>query len=185
MKKYIIIIPCLILLVVFGSNFYKRKNVPVLIHKNVIINNNVKKAALAKKKTNTEEKVLLTLEIPKINLKKDIYYIDSKKNSVDYNIEVLKESTLPGKGVSHLFFASHRGNSKVSFFEYLYKLERDDIVKVYYNDTLYVYKISHYFITDKDGTITVNLDESKDSICLITCDKEKKDKQIVYIGYKI
>lgn len=181
MKKILI----LILVFLSFSGCTAKKQVPIVAHKNISVNNDIKNVSLAKKKETNEEKVLLTLEIPKINLKRGIYYIDSKKNSVDYNIELLKESTLPGYGVSHLFFAAHRGNSKVSFFEDLNKLEEGDIVRVYYNNNIFSYKISHSFITDKDGTISVSLDEQKDSIGLITCVKEKKDKQIVYIGYKI
>ena len=99
--------------------------------------------------------------------------------------EILKESDMPDKENGNIFFAAHRGNSKVSFFENLHKLKKNDKVYVFYNNKKYEYIISDSFLTDKDGTIDMSLEKNKNSISLITCVKDKKDKQIVFIGYII
>ena len=53
------------------------------------------------KKTNNE--ILATLYIPKININRNIYPIKSPKNNVDENIMILKESTLPDTEDSTVF----------------------------------------------------------------------------------
>ena len=180
MKKVFIL--CLLVLCLTGCITHK-KSIPAVAHKSVSVETN--NVSLANNVKTKKSDILFTLDIPKINLKKGIYGFDNKKNNVNYNIELLKESTLPGEGISHIFLAAHRGNSKVSFFEELNQLKEGDLVKIYYNNKTYEYKISYFFLTDKDGTISVNLEENTDSIGLITCVKNKKDKQIVYISYKI
>ena len=44
------------------------------------------------KEITNEEKYLLTLEIPKIKLKRKIYNLESKNNNVNKNIELLKQN---------------------------------------------------------------------------------------------
>ena len=130
-----------------------------------------------------EEDYLLELIIPKINLKEKVYKIDSSKNNVDLHIQILKESTMPDGKNSSIFLAAHRGNTRVSYFENLHKLEKGDSVYIDYKKVRYIYTINDFFLTEKNGTIPLTL-ENKDSITLITCDKNDKTKQLVFIGYK-
>lgn len=89
------------------------------------------------KKTNNE--ILATLYIPKININRNIYPIKSPKNNVDENIKILKESTLPDTEDSTVFLAAHSGNGLVAYFNDLKELEPND--KVYF-----IYKQKHIFI---------------------------------------
>lgn len=129
-----------------------------------------------------EESYLMILEIPKINLKKGLYNIDSKYNSVNYNIEILKESDMPNIENGHLILAGHNGNSSVSYFDKLNKLEKNDVVNVFYNNIKYTYKIDNIYEIDKNGTANIKQNKKTTIIALITCKKYSDDKQIVFIG---
>ena len=123
----------------------------------------------------------MILEIPKINLKKGLYDINSKYNSVKYNVQRLKESDMPNIVNGNLILASHRGNSSVSFFNNLYKLSNGDQVYIYYQNSKYKYEITNMYEVEKTGTITIHRDRDKTVIVLITC-KKNETKQLVYIG---
>ena len=88
-----------------------------------------------------EKETLMILEIPKISIKRNIYYQDSKYNSVEYNIQILKDSDMPDIKNGNVIFASHNGNSKVSFFKKLYKLSLNDEIILYYDGYKYIYKM--------------------------------------------
>lgn len=130
-------------------------------------------------KTNKDINYFMILEIPKINLKKGLYSINSKYNKVDYGIEVLKESEMPNKEGSNLILASHSGNSRIAYFKHLNRLIIGDKVYIYYDGIKYEYKISDFYQKEKDGTISI--DSSKDTrIILITC--VDNEKQLIYTG---
>lgn len=130
-----------------------------------------------------EKETLMILEIPKISLKRNIYYQDSKYNSVEYNIQILKDSNMPDIENGNVIFASHNGNSKVSFFKKLYKLSLNDEIILYYDGYKYIYKLSKIYDINKDGTAEIYRNNNVNCITLITCKKNIKDKQEVYIGY--
>ena len=84
---------------------------------------------------------IAVLEIPKIDLKKGLVDVDSIYNNVDYNIQIISSSTLPDVENGNFILAGHNGNSNVSFFGNLEKLDIDDKVYVYYDGIKYVYVI--------------------------------------------
>lgn len=127
---------------------------------------------------------LMVLEIPKINLKKGLNNINSKYNNVSYNIQILKESSMPDVEIGNLILAGHNGSSSVSFFRNLEKLKKDNDVFIYYNGFKYRYKIDKFYDVNKTGKVSIKR-ESKTSITLITCKKGTNDKQVVYIGYLV
>lgn len=126
---------------------------------------------------------IAVLEIPSINLKRGLVDPSSKYNNVNYNIQILNSSTMPNVTNGNLILAGHNGASYISFFKNLYKLNNDDKVYVYYNGYKYEYSISKIYDTSKDGHIDVYRDNQKTTITLITCKKNTKDTQTVYIGY--
>lgn len=123
----------------------------------------------------------MIIEIPKIGLKKGIYGLDSKYNSISYGIQVLKESNMPDIEKGNLLLASHRGNSSVSHFNNLYKLENGDKVYIYYNGIKYVYELVNKYDEVKDGTIVVHRNNEDTVLTLITC-KKNEEKQTVFIN---
>lgn len=117
------------------------------------------------------------IEIPKINLKKGFYQINSKYNNVANGIEVLKESTFPEKTNSTLILASHSGNSKVSHFKDLIYLTNNDLVYIYYKAKKYIYKIEKCYKTNKNGYIKIKSYKKGRRIILTTCKNDELDKQ--------
>ena len=81
------------------------------------------------------------LDIPKINLKRGFVSLNSKYNSISYNVMLIKGSSMPDVKNGNLILAAHRGNSSVSFFDKLYKLNLGDEANVTYNDKIYTYKL--------------------------------------------
>ena len=119
------------------------------------------------------------LEIPKINLKRGLVDKNSYLNNVDRNIYTLKETTYPNdESVSHILLASHSGNSSVSFFRNLKRLDNNDLIYLYYNNVKYTYEVYKHYEIEKTGTMKMDL-SSEDDITLITC-KSNTNKQFVY-----
>jgi LPXTG-site transpeptidase (sortase) family protein len=87
---------------------------------------------------------------------------------------------MPGRG--NVILASHNGNTKVSFFKRLEVLDNNDLAYIYYQGNKYEYEIYKSEIVDKTGKISINIDDSKNNLILITCKKGTNDKQIVYLA---
>ena len=121
------------------------------------------------------------LEIPKINLKKGFFGLDSPYNGVDYNITVINGSTFPTEENNNLILAAHSGDCPVCYFEDLYKLKLGDKAYLDYNNTKYSYKIVDIYTVEKDGTVTIYRDYKKSVLTLITCTRNSDTKQTVYI----
>jgi len=121
------------------------------------------------------------IEIPKISLKKYLYSIDSNKNNIDINLEIMKESDMPDVKKGNLIIGGHSGNSKVSYFNNLYKLEIGDIVNIYYEDYVYTYILVDTYIDDKDGRITINRNYNTEVLTLFTCKNNDKNNYLVLI----
>lgn len=121
------------------------------------------------------------LDIPKINLKRGFVSLNSKYNSISYNVMLIKGSSMPDVKNGNLMLAAHRGNSSVSFFDKLYKLNLGDEANVTYNDKVYTYKLVNTYLEAKDGTIAIYRDENKTTLTLITCTRGDKKTQTVFI----
>ena len=138
-----------------------------------------------KKNKTANYNYIAVLEIPSINLKRGLVDIDSYYNNVKYNLEILKGSNMPNILNSNLIIAGHNGNSYVSFFKSLDKLKQGDKIFLYYQGKRYEYSFEYSYEVNKDGTIEINRDPTETTVTLITCKKNIKDKQVVYIGYLI
>ena len=140
-----------------------------------------------KEETNTSNvssyDYIADLEIPSINLKRGLVDPSSKYNNVNYNIQIINKSTMPDVVNGNLVLAGHNGASYVSFFRNLDKLNINDKIYIYYGGYKYEYSLSKIYDTPKDGNVEVHRDNSKTTITLITCKKNTKDTQVVYIGY--
>lgn len=121
------------------------------------------------------------LEIPRINLKKGFVNPYSIHNNIDENITILKPFMMPNEKNSTFILAAHSGNSHISYFKDLYKLNTGDIVYVYFNNNKYEYKIVKYYEEEKNGNITIKDNSNNKKIILTTC--RFFNKQLVYIAY--
>ena len=194
LKKYykilLFIISILIISIIFISNIYTDKyheeeliNEYIEDTKTTIIDTTTSNTTVTSKlkKTTHKNNYLMILDIPVINIKRGIYNIDDPKNNVDNNITILKQSNMPDLDKGNVILASHNGNSKVSYFKYLEKLNIGDKAYIYYQGIKYVYEVYKIDIVDKVGTIKINKDSRESNLILISCKNGTKDKQIVYL----
>lgn len=121
------------------------------------------------------------IEIPKIYLKQGFLDLNSRYNNVDYNITVIKGSTFPGENNNNLILAAHSGPCSVCYFDKLYKLSVGDVAYISYKSIKHSYKIVNIYEVQKDGTVPIYRDYSKNVLTLITCTRNTTDKQTVYI----
>lgn len=133
----------------------------------------------------TYEPYLATLEIPKLNFKRGFYDKTSSLNNVNYNVLFHKTSDYPDKENGNVVLAAHSGNSSVSYFNDLYKLEIGDTASIVYQGNTYTYKIKNIYKEDKDGSIAIYRDKNKSVLTLITCTNNDNTKQTIYILERI
>ena len=127
------------------------------------------------------DKYLGVLEIPKIGLKRGFYGLDSKLNSIDHNVTMVKGSALPNVSNSNLILMAHSGNTYLGFFAYLYQLQIGNDAYITYNRKDYHYKLVNIYNVPKDGRVKIVRDYSKTTLTLITCTKDDLSSQTVYI----
>ena len=127
-------------------------------------------------------KYLGVLEIPKIWLKRGFYNIDSRYNNIQYNVTMVKGSTLPDVPNGNLILMAHSGDSYISYFAYLYKLSIGDDCYVTYNGVGYHYQIVDIYDVNKNGVVSLRRNKSKTVLTLITCTKDNDYLQTVYIA---
>lgn len=132
--------------------------------------------------TTTAYNYIGTLEIPKISFKKGFLDIYSENNTVSKNIEVIKTSNYPDVEKGNFIIAGHSGNSSVAYFKDLYQLVVGDIAYVEYDGNKYTYQITNIYTQQKTGTIGIYRDYEKTTLTLVTCTKDDKTTQTIYIA---
>lgn len=121
------------------------------------------------------------LKIPKIGLERGFYDKTSSLNNVDHNILFHTKSDYPGVQNGNVILASHSGTSSISYFKKLYLLEKDDLAYLTYKGNTYTYKVVYIYYEEKDGDVAIYRNKNKNILTLITCTKDDKTKQTVYI----
>ncbi len=129
----------------------------------------------------SQEQILATLSIPKINLNQSIYPFESKHNNVEENVTILQGSILPGTKNSIVFLAAHSGTGDKALFNELDKLQLKDKLILNYQNEIYTYKIVKIEEQVKKGSIQLP-QNTTDQLILTTCSKQHKDKQLVIIS---
>ena len=122
------------------------------------------------------------LEIPKIKFRRGFYNIDSKLNTVEANIEIIKGSEMPDATNGNLIIAGHSGTGWKAFFKDLYKLEVGDEAIVTYAGINYKYKITNIYKEKNTGTVSIKRNYDKTTLTLITCTKDDSSTQTIYIA---
>lgn len=126
-------------------------------------------------------KYLGVLEIPKIGLKRGFYNIDSRYNDIQYNVAMVKGSTLPDVKNGNLILMAHSGWAAISYFEYLYNLRLGDKAYVTYKGNKYTYKLVNVYDVVKNGKVKIVRSYDKTTLTLITCTRNNDKAQTVYI----
>ena len=162
-----------------------RKQVDEFLSQPVL--NNIETNEIISDEVNSDTNIndyIAVLEIPAINLTRGLVDKSSPNNNVNKNIYMLKDTVLPDEDtISHIILASHSGNSYVSFFKNLYKLDINDEIYFYYKNSKYIYSIYKIDEVDKTGNIELKKTNSSD-ITLITCKGNLKKQIVIYATLK-
>ena len=122
------------------------------------------------------------IEIPKIKLKRGFYNFGHRYNDIEHNVTVIGGSTMPDVVNGNLILAAHSEDAYISYFAYLYKLVIGDYVYITYNGITYKYQIVNIYNVLKTGSVTINRNEARTTLTLITCTKNSDTEQTVYIA---
>lgn len=147
--------------------------------------NNTSNNTQTQKKNNTKKEnyyYIGYLEIPKINFKKGFVDINSQDNVVSKNITIISGSKYPNIDKGNFIIAGHSGTGIHSYFKNLYKLSLNDKAYVYYKNVKYTYKIVNIYKQPKDGTVAIYRDYTKTTLTLVTCTKDDKTSQTIYVA---
>lgn len=121
------------------------------------------------------------LEIPKLKLKKGFVSPSSKYNDIGYNVTIIEGYNYPDVKNGNFILAAHSGTGPHSYFKNLYKLSVGDKATVTYKSKKYTYKIVKIYTQKKQGYVTIYRDVNKTTLTLITCTKDNKKLQTIYI----
>ena len=197
-KKFIVLIIIGVLLILISLlvfiiryRYYEnksandRKQVDEFLSQPVL--NNIETNEVISDEVNSDTNIndyIAVLEIPAINLTRGLVDKSSPNNDVNKNIYMLKDTVLPDEDtISHIILASHSGNSYVSYFKNLHKLDINDEIYFYYKNNKYIYSIYKIDEVDKTGNIELKKTYSSD-ITLITCKGNLKRQIVIYATLK-
>ena len=135
------------------------------------------------KEEKKEEKInyIAVLKIPKIKLVRGLVDRNSYQNNIKYNVQILKDSSMPDEDKGNVILAAHSGNARISYFKNLDKLVIGDDISIEYNSVIYNYKVVDIYLINKTGTAEIIRDKNKSTLTLITC-KHNTNKQIIVIA---
>jgi len=165
------------------NNFYEQQEeyvVDVPVMEEELVKEEVVEQEEKKETTTPTINYIAVIKIPKIGLEKGLASKGSYWNNVNRNIEILSESDMPDKENGNVILAGHSGNSGVSYFRKLNKLQNDDTVSIVYNGKEYKYKMVNSYEIEKNGYAHIVRNAEKSTLTLITC-KHNTNKQIVVI----
>ena len=132
-------------------------------------------------KTKVKYDYVAVLKIPKINLEKGLVAKDSKYNSINYGVEILKESDSPNVINGNVILAAHSGTANISYFRNLDKINVGDEATIIYNGKTYNYKFVKIYDVEKTGKAVIKRDSNTSTLTLVTC-RHNTNKQIVLIA---
>ena len=165
------------------NNFYEQQEeyvVDVPVMEEELVEEEVVEQEEKKETTTPTINYIAVIKIPKIGLEKGLASKGSYWNNVNRNIEILSESDMPDVENGNVILAGHSGNSGVSYFRKLNKLQNDDTVSIVYNGKEYKYKMVNSYEIEKNGYAHIVRNTEKSTLTLITC-KHNTNKQIVVI----
>lgn len=128
------------------------------------------------------DQYLGVLEIPKIGLKRGFFDTNNYYNNIEYNVAVVKGSTMPDIPNGNLILMAHSGDAYISYFAYLFLLNVGDNAYITYQKKQYKFQIVNIYDVPKNGKVTINRNYNRTTLTLITCTKNNDQSQTVYIA---
>lgn len=120
------------------------------------------------------------LKIPKINLERGLVDRNSYSNNVNYNIQILSNSSMPDEKNGNVILAAHSGNGRTAFFKNIDKLVINDEVIIDYKNKTYKYKIIDIYDIEKTGKAKIIRNNNVNTLTLVTC-RHNTNNQIIVI----
>lgn len=120
------------------------------------------------------------LKIPKINLERGLVDRNSYLNNVNYNIQILSNSSMPDEKNGNVILAAHSGNGRTAFFKNIDKLVINDEVIIDYKNKTYKYKIIDIYDIEKTGKAKIIRNNNVNTLTLVTC-RHNTNNQIIVI----
>lgn len=124
--------------------------------------------------TNTNNNSYGIIIINKINLKEELFPIDSEENNIERHVSILKGSIYPDL----MIIAAHSGIGPIAYFQELDKLELNDEIILIIKNKKHIYKVKDIWEEKKNGYINFNKENQKQLI-LTTCSPNKEGYQLV------
>ncbi len=131
--------------------------------------------------TKPKYQYIAVLKIPKIKLEKGLVEKTSKYNSINYGVEILKESDSPDVINGNVILSAHSGTASISYFRNLDKLSVGDEAIIYYKGNTYKYKFVNIYDIEKTGKAKIKKENNTSTLTLITC-RHNTNKQIILIA---
>ncbi|MBQ8132211.1 MAG: sortase [Bacilli bacterium] len=128
------------------------------------------------------DQYLGVLEIPRIGLKRGFFDTNNYYNNIEYNVAVVKGSTMPDVPNGNLILMAHSGDAYISYFAYLFLLNVGDNAYITYQKKQYKFQIVNIYDVPKNGKVTINRNYNRTTLTLITCTKNNDQSQTVYIA---
>ena len=132
-------------------------------------------------KVSNEDKEILGGIIGSLDEEKKKDLISEVLNNINYNVEILKDSSSPDEKNGNVILAAHSGNARVSYFRKLDKLTVNDEIIIIYNGKTYTYKVVNIYDIEKNGAAKIIRNKNASSITLVTC-RHNTNNQIIVIG---
>lgn len=123
-----------------------------------------------KEKVNTNHGFII---INKINLKEELFPINSSENTIERHVSILN-----GSNEELMIIAAHSGIGPLAYFQELDKLELNDEVILIIENKKSIYKVKDIWEEKKNGYININKENNKQLI-LTTCSPNKEGYQLV------
>ncbi len=132
-----------------------------------------------------KDNYMAIIEIEKINLLQGIIKSNSYYAAIDRNVSYLSDSDLPNIKGGNFVLAAHSGNANIAYFDDIDKLEKKEIIIIYYNDIKYTYNVYLNYVVSQNQIEVLNREGDKTTITLITCQKENNKKRVIIKGILI
>lgn len=170
---FFIIIFVIILILHFNSNSNKEK-----ISSDISSNYNLYKLySESHSETSTDDEILCTIEIPKINIK---YPVFSKFDDELLKISPCRFYGRSPKEYGNLCIAGHNYNNS-KFFSNLFLLNNGDEIFLYDNsEQKFIYKVfSYYEVSSSDMSPILDYDRNIKQLTLVTCNNLNQNRLII------
>ena len=86
---------------------------------------------------------------------------------------------MPDEDNSRVIIVGHSGAPSNAYFKDLYKLRKNDLIYLYYNDVKYIYQVSEIYDIIKNGTLALEPNHNKKTLTLVTCKGDTKQLVII------